>query len=201
MSLSTASVAYTVNGVLAPTAQTLHLLNAALQTRTGSSSGIDVRLGDNTLLRTFSSTQLVAYSCCGRGKDQNWAAKGQGKYATRLVWDSVDYDSLRPSELAAVASGIKTALSAGQRELVHSVQLERGSLVANIIWKDGVTDIDALVFLTEVAGSPSISGLSSNRGPLGEPTVTTVPIEAIAAAPTPDASTVAPTPTKSQLSS
>lgn len=146
-----------------------HILNNALQTRGGASAGMDVVLADGTLLRTFTSTQLVDYACCGVGISRDWESAGPGANVSTIMWVDVDYDTLTMSDRISVVNDLKSRLSDAQKRLIYSCSLSSGSLIATLVWKDGITDVDALAITDELRDGAQIDGVRVRGRTIGAP--------------------------------
>jgi hypothetical protein len=164
--------AYTSIGIMSDNQRSpRHILNTALQTRGGASAGMDVVLADGTLLRTFTSAQLVEYACCGVGISRDWESAGPGANVSTITWDNAEYDALTMADRIRVVNDLKSRLSDAQKMLIYSCSLSSGSLVAILVWKDGVTDVDALAITDELRDGAQFDGVRVRGRTLGAPTM------------------------------
>ena len=187
-----AGIRYRATGVLNKDNNHKHIVNAVLRDVTGDAAGVDVVLGDGCKLRTFSSEQLTKHKCCSNGVKHDWSSEPAGDRATQLVWEDKEYDDLGMAQRIALVRDLKSAMTASQRQLAHSVSLSKGSLVATVTWKLGLTDVDALVLSDELSSNVDIENVQVGLSSLGTARVSVRSVADIATRFRPAASTVPP---------
>ena len=162
-------VCYSLNGC-----QGRRITNLALlEVDQSPDAGVWLNLQNGSSLRTFSSELLCKYNCRATGERVNWAdVSDAGKAKTIIKWDNVDYDTISMDIRRNISDNIKAQLSPSQRNMLHSLVLSRGSLLATMVWKTDVRRFELQILDTEIRDSLDFAAISDAS--LGRPTMTSV---------------------------
>ena len=174
--MSSRGIYFCASGISNNSEKHPHILNAQLQQITGGTDGADVTLADGVKLRTFTTAQLLKHGCCGNGRARDWKKVGKGAQSVRLTWAYAELKDTGREEVQKLEAKLVSGLPTYIKDLVHSIAIKRGSIVVDLVLRDGATDFDALVVADtlQVQALTNVISTAFPRQPVGQPSVEAV---------------------------
>lgn len=144
------------------TCQSRFVVNAALRDLAPDSEGLVVTLNTGSLLRTFTSQQLVTLSCNAAGDHVNWTAThGRGNYRTTIQWPDISQDELSWEQKRNILDKLKRSLDPSHIALAETITIAPGTGAHAIIaWKEPVLTFELQILDTELRSNLDLSKIA-----------------------------------------
>ena len=141
------------------TCQARSVVNAALRDLAPESEGLVVKLNTGSLLRTFTSQQLMTLSCNAAGDHVDWtAAHGRGSCRTTIHWPDLSQNDLSSQQKRNILDKLKRSLNPSHIALAETITIAPGRGAHAIIgWKEPVHTFELQILDTELRSNPYLS--------------------------------------------
>ena len=141
------------------TCQARSVVNAALRDLAPGSEGLVVKLNTGSLLRTFTSQQLVTLSCSAAGDHVDWAdTHGRGNCRTTIHWPDLSQNDLSSQQKRNILDKLKRSLDPSHIALAETITIAPGrGAHAIIAWKEPVHTFELQILDTELRSNPYLS--------------------------------------------